>query len=95
MDNLAWQVEELQKLLDLQPEKIGAALRSLWKLQPDLHKIIVINAYLCEKISLAKAAEELGSSRLELERELKLKGIPVRIIEREDVVAEVGAILEW
>lgn len=47
------------------------------------------------KINLSKAAEFLGISRLKLEKELKAKGIPIRHLSQEDIVAEVEAIKGW
>jgi predicted HTH domain antitoxin len=71
-------VEELQKISELQPELVEDALKNLWKNKPELHRAVVVNAYLDEKISLSKAAELLGMTRMELEREFKEKGIPLR-----------------
>ncbi|MBF0289415.1 MAG: UPF0175 family protein [SAR324 cluster bacterium] len=92
---MLWEVEELQKVSEVHPEVVKKALNELWKRNPDLHKEVVINAYLDEKINLGKAAERLNISRLELEQELKEKGIPVRHLCKEDIVAEVEAIKEW
>ena len=55
----------------------------------------MINAYIDEKINLSKAAELLSLTRIELEKELKIKGIPIRYPSKEDIVAEVEAIKEW
>jgi predicted HTH domain antitoxin len=46
-------------------------------------------AYIDGKISLSKAAELLGLTRIELQRELKEQGITVRTISEDDVAAEV------
>jgi predicted HTH domain antitoxin len=56
---------------------------------------VIINAYLDEKINLGKAAELLGVHRLELEKELREKGVPIRGISKDDAIAEVEAIREW
>ena len=92
---MLWEVEELQKLSDIQPEVVERALDDLWKANPALHKEVIVNAYLDEKISLGKAAELLGIFRLELMRELRIKGIPIRHLSKEDIVAEVDAIQAW
>jgi len=92
---MEWEVEELHKLSKIQPDMVDAALKELWQKNPALYKSVVINAYLDEKINLGKAAELLGVDRLELQRELKAKGIPIRSPSREDVIAEVEAIKEW
>jgi predicted HTH domain antitoxin len=48
-----------------------------------------------EKINLGKAAELLGVHRLELQNELREKGVPIRGLSKEDVIAEAEAIREW
>jgi predicted HTH domain antitoxin len=90
-----WEVEELYKLSKIQPEILEVALKELWQSKPALYKSVVINAYLDEKINLGKAAELLGVHRLELQKELMEKGIPIRGLSKEEVIAEVGAIREW
>ncbi|MBI5192281.1 MAG: UPF0175 family protein [Nitrospirae bacterium] len=92
---MLWEVEELKKLSEIQPDIIEDALKDLWERRPALHKSVVINAYIDGKINLGKAAELLAISRIELELELKGKGIPVRHLTAEDVAAEVEAIKEW
>lgn len=92
---MEWEVEELHKLSKIQPDIINSALKELWQRNPDLYKSIVINAYLDEKINLSKAAELLGVDRMELQTELRAKGVPIRFLSKEDVIAETEAIKEW
>ena len=92
---MLWEVEELKKISEIQPEAVENALKELWEKNPELHKTVVINAYIDEKINLSKAAELLSLTRIELEKELKIKGIPIRYPSKEDIVAEVEAIKEW
>jgi predicted HTH domain antitoxin len=92
---MEWEVDELCKLNKVQPEIVEAALKELWQRNPSLYKSVVINAYLDAKINLGKAAKLLDMHRLELEKELRGKGIPIRSISTEDVVAEVEALREW
>ena len=92
---MEWEVEELSKLSKIQPEILEVALEELWQRNPSLHKSVIINAYLDEKINLGKAAELLGVHRLELQKELGEKGVPIRAPSKEDVIAEVEAIREW
>jgi len=92
---MLWEVEELQKISELQPELVEDALKKLWINKPELYRAVIVNAYLDEKISLGKAAELLGISRMELEKEFKEKGIPVRRLASEDIVAEAEAIKRW
>ena len=92
---MSWAVEELKKLSEYHPEKVENALKHLWKVEPDIYRSIVISAYIDEKISLSKAAELLGVTRIELEKDFKEKGIPVRLISKEDVTAEIEALKTW
>ena len=92
---MLWEVEELKKISEIQPDIVEDALKDLWVKNPALYKSVVINAYIDGKINLGKASELLEMSRLELEIELKGKGIPVRHLTAEDVAAEVEAIKEW
>ena len=92
---MEWEVEELHKLSKIQPDVVDGALKELWRKNPNLYKSVVINAYLDEKINIGKAAELIGIDRMELQKELKAKGIPIRILSREDVKAEVEALKEW
>jgi len=89
---MLWEVEELIKVSELQPDLVGSALTNLWKENPQLHKVVVMNAYLDAKISLGKGAEILGVTRIELEREMMEKGIPIRRLSTEDISAEVEAV---
>jgi predicted HTH domain antitoxin len=90
-----WEVEELKKLSESQPDLVESALRDLWRRNPGLHRSIVISAYLDGKISLGKAAELLGITRWELQSEFLAKGVPLRSLTKEDVLAEVEALRRW
>ncbi len=92
---MQWEIESLQKIHAVDSSIITKALVQLWKLNPELHTIVVVNAYVDGKISLAKAAGTLGLTRIEFESELRKRGIPVRTLTQEDVQAEVQAILSW
>jgi hypothetical protein len=41
---MLWEVEELQKISELQPELVEDALKNLWKNKPELHRAVVVNA---------------------------------------------------
>ncbi|MCH8292281.1 UPF0175 family protein [Candidatus Poribacteria bacterium] len=92
---MLWEVEALQKISQIHPEIVAKAIKHLWKENPELYKAVVINAYIDEEMNLGKAAELLEMSRLELEQELKEKGVPIRYLSKEDIVAEVEAIRAW
>ena len=92
---MMWIVDELRKLSEFQPNVVEEILQDIREKHPDLHRPMVIGAYIDDKISLGKAAELLGITRNELEREFKEKGIPLRALHKEDVIAEVDAIKKW
>lgn len=92
---MPWAVEELKKLSEFQPEIVENALEYISKVKPEIYRSIVIGAYIDEKISLSKAAELLGVTRIELEKEFREKGIPIRSLLRKYVVAEVEALKTW
>jgi predicted HTH domain antitoxin len=92
---VSWELRALQKVGSAEPELVTEALTELWKIKPALYTIIVVNAYLDEQLSLAKAAEMLNMTRREFEQELRVRGIPVRTLSQEDVRAEVQAITSW
>ena len=94
-ESMEWEVEELYKLSKIQPDILEVVLKELWQRNPALYKSVIINAYLDEKINLVKAAELIGVHRLELQNELRAKGVPIRGISKEDAIAEVEAIREW
>lgn len=92
---MSWAVEELKKLSEIQPEIVEKALKITWEKNPDIYKSVVIGAYLDEKISIGKAAELLGITRVELLQEFRERGIPIRGLSKEDVAAEVEALKAW
>jgi len=89
-----WAVAQLSKLIKLRPE-LHKRLLELLKNDKELLRSIVIGAYIDGEISLGKAAELLGKTRDELIEEFKKLGIPIRKLSKEDVIAEVKAILSW
>jgi predicted HTH domain antitoxin len=92
---MRWAIDELKKLSEIQPERISKLLDEIWKKNPEIHRSVIIGAYVDGKISLSKAAESLGMTRIELLKELLKKGIPVRTLSKEDVIAEVEALRLW
>jgi predicted HTH domain antitoxin len=53
---------------------------------------LIIAQYLDGKISISKAAELLGMTRIELQSTLKEQGIPIRSLSIDNVFAEVEAL---
>lgn len=92
---MMWAIDELKKLSEVQPDIVERILEEVRVREPELYKSMVIGAYVDEKISLSKAAELLNVTRNELQKELKEKGIPIRTLSKEDVIAEADAIRTW
>lgn len=92
---MAWVIEELQKISEIKPETIGNILEDIKNRSPEIFKSLIISAYVDGKISIGKAAEMLDVTRIELQKEFKNKGVPLRVVCEEDVIAEVEAIRSW
>jgi predicted HTH domain antitoxin len=92
---MLWKIEELNKISQSRAEEVECALNKLFDDNPNIKRAVVVNAYLDKKISLSKAAEELGLHRFELERQFESEGIPIRRISDDDLTAEVRAVIKW
>ena len=89
---MRWELNQLYKLSEAHPDLAEEALQTLWEQRPDLLRRVVIGAYLDQQISLSKAAELMGLTRIELQRQLVQEGIPIRTLSDEDIQAEVAAL---
>lgn len=89
---MRWELEQLCKLSGEQPEIVDRALNTLWEHEPVILRRVVIGAYLDQQIGLSKAAEILGLTRLELQRQFLQQGIPVRLLSADEVKAEVEVL---
>jgi len=78
-------ISEFEKIAALNPDRIITLLKK----DKELFWEIIVSAYLDRKISLGKAAELLGITREELIKEFHKRGIPIRKLSKEDVIAEV------
>jgi len=92
-----WPLEQLIKLQRLQPSLAQRALQRLLDEDEELRWSVVINAYLDEEISMARAASLLGLHPLELRERFIEKGIPLRLgpTDQADAQAEVDALRAW
>jgi predicted HTH domain antitoxin len=86
---MEWMIQGLQKLGEIKPDALEKVLGDIEHQRPEIFRSLVLIAYVDGKISLFKAAELLGLSRLELQRELQSAGVPIRSLSEEDVAAEV------
>lgn len=93
----AWMYDQLNKVRQYRPELVDSAIEELLARQDELHRLIVVGAYLDEQINLGKAAELLGMHRLELQAEFQRQGIPLRlgVDTIEEAHAEFAAIQQW
>ncbi|WP_324735208.1 UPF0175 family protein [Thermococcus sp. SY098] len=83
-----WLISEFEKIVALNPDKVIRLLKK----DKELFWEVVVSAYLDRKISLSKAAELLEMTREELIEEFHKRGIPIRKLSKEDVIAEVEAL---
>lgn len=92
-----WPLKQLIKLQRSQPFLVQRALQHLMDEDEDLRWSVVINAYMDEEISLARAASLLDMHPLELRERFIEKGIPLGLgpIDRADAQAEVDALRTW
>ena len=92
-----WQLEQLSKLSEREPETVESVLKDMLETHRDLFYRVVIGAYLDRQINLSKAAEFLGIHHLELRERFQRQGIPIRIgaSSKDEVRAEVEAFSAW
>jgi predicted HTH domain antitoxin len=86
---MEWIIQGLQRLSEIKPDALQKVLGDIKVQRPEIFRSIVIIAYLDGKISLSKASELLGLTRMELQSEFKSQGIPIRMLSEDDVIAEV------
>lgn len=77
----------------MDPELVATALEEIFRRQQALRDKLVIGAYPDGEISLAKAAELLGTHPVQLRKIFLEKGIPVRFgaESKEELMAEAAA----
>ena len=92
-----WPLEQLIKLQRSQPSLVQRALQRLLDEDEELRWSVVVNAYLDEEISMARAASLLGLHPLELRERFIQKGVPLRLGPRDkaDAQAEIDALRAW
>ncbi len=92
-----WTYDQLIKVRQYRPELVDPMIEEIMSRQTELHRLVVIGAYLDEKINLGKAAELLGLHRLELQEQFKEQGIPLRLGPGapEEAHGELAAITKW
>ncbi len=68
---MEWIIQGLQKLSEIKPEALEEIWQDIQEKRPEIFRSLVVIAYMNGKISLSKAAELLGLTRIELQREFK------------------------
>lgn len=86
---MEWIIQGLEKLAEIKPESLEKISQDIKERRPEIFRSLVLIAYIDGKISLSKAAELLGQTRIELQKELKEQGIAIRTLSEDDVAAEV------
>lgn len=92
-----WEVDQLLKLREQQPDLVEPALQRLVQENPDIRWSVVVGAYRDRQINLGKAAELLGLTEIELFDRFVELGIPLRIgsADLAEARAEVEAMRVW
>ena len=92
-----WEIDQLLKLRERQPDLVDPVLQRLVHDNPDIRWSMVIGAYQDRQINLGKAAELLDLTELELRERFVELGIPLRIgsADLAESRAEVAAIRSW
>lgn len=87
-------LRQLEKVAQIEPEKIKHLFAIFPKQFPELWRIVVVGAYLNDDINLSKAAELLGKHPVELRNDFIKQGIPIKIGAQslEEAKAEVNAL---
>lgn len=86
---MEWMLQGLRKLSEIKPEALEKIWQDIRENRPDVFRSLVVIAYIDGKISLSKAAELLGITRIEHQKEFKEQGIPIRTLSQDDITAEI------
>jgi predicted HTH domain antitoxin len=94
MNTSPFLLKQLERIAQVEPEAVERLFVMLPKRFPELWQAVVIGAYLDDEINLSKAAELLAKHPIELRRDFKKQGIPVKIGTHslEEAEAEVKAL---
>jgi predicted HTH domain antitoxin len=92
-----WEIEQVFKLRERQPELMAQVIRRLVEEDEDIRWSVVIGAYRDEQINLGKAAELLNLPEIELRQRFIELGIPLRVgpADLAEARAEVEAVRAW
>lgn len=93
----SWQLNQIVSLFERRPELLTKAINQVLSEDKELRWSLIVEMYLAQEISLAKAAELLDLHMLEARKQFQFMGIPIHsgpenLAEAE---AEVNAINQW
>ncbi len=85
-----WQIKQLERLYEVEPEAVDTAIKELLEKEPVLREKLIIGAYVDGEINFGKAAELLGIHPVKLKELFLARGIPVKIgaESKEGMIAE-------
>ena len=92
-----WEIEQVFKLRERQPELMAQAIRRLVEEDEDIRWSVVVGAYRDAQINLGKAAELLSLPEIELRQRFIELEIPLRVgpADLAEARAEVEAVRAW
>ena len=88
---MLWQLKQLEKLHEIEPEMVNNAINDFLKSAIELKEKLIIGAYIDGEINFGKVAELLGIHPVKLREQFLAKGIPVKIgaESKEEIIAEI------
>ena len=92
-----WEIDQLLKLRERQPELLEPAVRRLVQENEEIRWSLVLGAYEDGQINLGKAAELLGLAEIELRQRFIELGVPLRLgpADPAEARAEVEVLRAW
>lgn len=92
-----WEIDQLLKLREQQPDLMEHAVRRLMHENEAIRWSVVVGAYRDGQINLGKAAELLDVTEVELRERFIELGIPLRVgpADLAEARAEVEAVRAW
>lgn len=93
---MMWQLAQLERLHEIEPEIVDNAINEFLEKETSLKEKVIIGAYIDGDINFGKTAELMGVHPVKLREIFLSKGIPVKIgVEsKEEILAEGFAARE-
>ena len=92
-----WEIDQLLKLRERQPDLLGPAIQRLVEENAEIRWSVIVGAYQDGQINLGKAAELLDQTEMELRVRFIELGIPLRVgpVDLAEARAEIEAVRAW